>query len=153
MFESLKSRLKEIRTRLGTDIDAAAASSAGDSGTVQEGPADLPLDAGQQTGIVDKVKALVKDRELIIGDGDVRNAIDELEIVLLENDVAFPVTEEILTHLRKQLVGRRRKIGESVDSIVLSALKTELTCPSRNTSSLPLPTKSPSLQLGLKRTL
>lgn len=125
MFESLKSRLKEVRTRLGNDIGAAG-DSAGDLAALPEEQVIPAAETGQQAGIVDKVKALVKDRELIISEGDVKNAIDELEIVLLENDVAFPVTEEILVHLKKQLVGRRRKIGESVDSIVLSALKTSL---------------------------
>ena len=155
MFESLKSRLKEVRSRLDNDIGTAAGST-GDPGlsrdeqhdrnvqpgdpdnrnvqsrqpdnrNVQAGqPDNRNIQAGQQAGIVDRVKALVRDGELIIGEGDVRNAIDELEIVLLENDVAFPVTEEILANLKRQLVGRRRKIGESVDSIVLSALKTSL---------------------------
>ncbi|HTY15006.1 MAG TPA: signal recognition particle-docking protein FtsY [Methanoregulaceae archaeon] len=125
MFESLKSRLKEVRTRLGNDIGAAA-ESVDETGPFPEERVNPEAESGQQAGLVDKVKALVKDRELIIGEGDVKDAIDELEIVLLENDVAFPVTEEILDHLKKQLVGRRRKIGESVDSIVLSALKTSL---------------------------
>jgi fused signal recognition particle receptor len=93
---------------------------------VQEASEERQSAAEPQTGIVERVKALVKDRELIIGEGDINDAINELEIVLLENDVAFPVTEEILARLKKQLVGRRRKIGESTDSIVLSALKTSL---------------------------
>jgi fused signal recognition particle receptor len=126
MFESLKSRLKEVRSRLDKDIGAADAEPTGDSGALPEVQASHEVQDEQQAGIVDRVKALVKDRELIISEGDVRDAIDELEIVLLENDVAFPVTEEILALLKKQLIGRRRKIGESVDSIVLSALKTSL---------------------------
>ena len=44
-------------------------------------------------------------------------------MVLLENDVALPVTDEIISHIRKDLTGSRRKIGESVDSIVTSALR------------------------------
>jgi fused signal recognition particle receptor len=126
MFESLKSRLKEVRSRLEKDIGAADEAPAGVSGVHAEEQAPGDVQDEKQAGIVDRVKALVKDRELIISENDVRDAIDELEIVLLENDVAFPVTEEILAHLKSQLVGRRRKIGESVDSIVLSALKTSL---------------------------
>jgi fused signal recognition particle receptor len=117
MFEALKSRLKEVRARFDNDISAANEVPQADE---ESGGDNAPA------GIVDRVKVLVRDRELIISEGDVRDAIDELEIVLLENDVAFPVTEEILARLKKQLVGRHRKIGEPVDSIVLSALKTSL---------------------------
>jgi fused signal recognition particle receptor len=120
MFEALKSRLKEVRFKLDNGIGAAAG----------EAPAGAEKKEGQPgttgPGIVDRVRVLIKDRELVIGEADIRDALDELEIVLLENDVAFPVTEEILVHLKSELVGRHRKIGESVDSIVLSALKTSL---------------------------
>jgi fused signal recognition particle receptor len=126
MFESLKSRLKEVRSRLEKDIGAAGDIPAANPEVPTETQVSGDVLDEKQAGIVDRVKALVKDRELIISESDVRDAIDELEIVLLENDVAFPVTEEILAHLKRQLVGRRRKIGESVDSIVLSALKTSL---------------------------
>jgi len=47
-------------------------------------------------------------------------------MVLLENDVALPVTDEIIGHMRRDLVGRRRKIGTSVDDLVMSTLRSAL---------------------------
>ena len=79
-----------------------------------------------RTGLVDRVKVLIVDRELVIRESDIKDALSELEIVLLENDVAFPVTEEILANIKQELVGKRRKIGEPVDLVVLTALKTAL---------------------------
>jgi fused signal recognition particle receptor len=117
MFEALKSRLKDVRVKLDSGISTAESEA-------PAGPVDPPESAA--SGIVDRVKVLIKDRELVIRETDIKDALDELEIVLLENDVAFPVTEEILVHLKKELVGRHRKIGESVDLIVLTALKTSL---------------------------
>ncbi|MEI7434413.1 MAG: signal recognition particle-docking protein FtsY [Methanomicrobiales archaeon] len=121
MFEKLKSRLKDVRNKLDSGINEAEIREAQ--------PADAPaaeksLSGG--TGIVDRVKVLIVDRELVISEADISEALSELEIVLLENDVAFPVTEEIIANLKKELVGKRRKIGEPVDVIVLSALKKAL---------------------------
>ena len=48
------------------------------------------------------------------------------ELVLLESDVALPVTEEIIDHVRRDLVGRHRKFRESPDEIVTETLRSAL---------------------------
>jgi fused signal recognition particle receptor len=121
MFDALKSRLKEVRKKLDTGINEAEHR---EEKSVQA-PVQEKTSPGA-TGIVDRVKVLIIDRELVISEADISDALSELEVVLLENDVAFPVTEEIISNLKKELVGRRRKIGEPVDSVVLSALKKAL---------------------------
>jgi fused signal recognition particle receptor len=121
MFEKLKSRLKDVRTKLDSGINEAGIR----EGQSSQVPAEEKSHTGG-TGIVDRVKVLIVDRELVISEADISEALSELEMVLLENDVAFPVTEEIIANLKKELVGKRRKIGESVDTIVLSALKKAL---------------------------
>ena len=55
-----------------------------------------------------------------------REVLDELELVLLESDVALPVTEEIIDHVRSDLVGRHRKFRESPDEIVTETLRDAL---------------------------
>ena len=82
-------------------------------------------DAGteQKAGLFTKLKVLVTERELILKEDDVREVLDELEIVLLESDVALPVTEEIIDHVRRDLVGRHRKFRESPDEIVIETLR------------------------------
>ncbi len=82
--------------------------------------------AVQKAGLFTKLKVLVTERELILKEDDVREVLDELELVLLESDVALPVTEEIIDHVRRDLVGRHRKFRESPDEIVTGTLRDAL---------------------------
>lgn len=102
-------------------------------GKVEEPPApaapepepvpDAGTEPGHKAGLMTKLKVLVTERELILKEDDVREVLDELEIVLLESDVALPVTEEIIDHVRRDLVGRHRKFRESPDEIVIETLR------------------------------
>ena len=92
-------------------------------------PLPAPADEGtaaRKGGVLTKLKVLVTERELILKEDDVREVLDELELVLLENDVAFPVTEEIIDHVRRDLVGRHRRFRESPDEIVVETLRSAL---------------------------
>ncbi len=71
----------------------------------------------------EKVSALILKREVIIDDKKLDEILPELEIILLESDVAFEVVEEISSALRQRLVGRRKKIGEKLADIVIGELK------------------------------
>ncbi|MDD1720161.1 MAG: signal recognition particle-docking protein FtsY [Methanoregulaceae archaeon] len=112
MFEGLKARFRQAREQLGSGL----------AGDVPEQPASqTPGDTAP--GIVEKAKALIKDREFIVTEKEIGAPIEELEMVLLENDVALPVAEAIVGRLRSDLIGKRRRIGEPVDAMVLTALK------------------------------
>ncbi len=74
-------------------------------------------------GIKEKVSALILKREIIIDEKKLDEIIPELEVILLESDVAFEVVEEISSMLRNRLVGRRKKIGEKLADIVIEELK------------------------------
>jgi fused signal recognition particle receptor len=132
MFGALRDKLKAARDRLSGSIQAAGEKA--EAGVPEAPVAAVPegaaspdqSSAGAKPSFVEKVKVLIKDRELIVSEKDVADALDELEVVLLESDVALPATEAIIAHVRKGLVGKHRKIGESVDSLVVSALKTAL---------------------------
>lgn len=100
-----------------------------DASAPEEVPAPSPGaedEAGQKAGLITKLKVLVKERELILKDDDVREVLDELELVLLESDVALPVTEEIIDHVRRDLVGRHRKFRQTPDEIVTETLRDAL---------------------------
>jgi fused signal recognition particle receptor len=133
MFGGLKEKLQAARSRLGSSIQTviAAPASAGSGRTRQEPvpekekPAISPSIPAPPT-IVDKVKILLIERELIVSEKDVADALSELELTLLESDVALPVTDAIIAHVKKSLVGKHRQIGESVDSIVTGALREAL---------------------------
>jgi fused signal recognition particle receptor len=90
------------------------------TGAVSEtGPSPLPT-------LADKVKFLIRDGELVVSEKDIADALAELEMTLLESDVAMPVTDAIIARVRAGLVGKHRKIGESVDALVVGTLKSAL---------------------------
>jgi fused signal recognition particle receptor len=133
MFGGLKAKLQTARSRLDSSIQAVV-TAPGNSGTStapevpvpeKESP-ELSPSAPVSPSIVDKVKVLLIERELIVSEKDVADALSELELTLLESDVALPATDAIIAHVRKSLVGKHRKIGESVDSLVVGALRAAL---------------------------
>ncbi|OPX73172.1 MAG: Signal recognition particle 54 kDa protein [Methanoregulaceae archaeon PtaU1.Bin059] len=120
MFEGLRARLQKIQGRLEENIakTASPAESAPENKALSgTGPEE------KDPSLLSRVKVLITDREFFIAEKDVEEPLFELEMILLENDVALPVTEEIIQRVRADLTGRRRKIGESVDGIVVSALR------------------------------
>ena len=73
----------------------------------------------------EKISALVSG-EVVISAEKVDEILDELEIVLLESDVAFDVVSEIRERMKQRIAGRRKKIGESLYRIIESELKASL---------------------------
>jgi len=133
MFGGLREKLRAARDRLGSSIQAAAVKAE----PAEKATVDLPAlpviaPAGSAAPVlssptfVDKVRVLITERELIVSEKDVNEALSELEMTLLESDVALPATDAIIDSVEKNLVGRHRKIGESVDTLVVHALKTAL---------------------------
>ncbi|WP_455392569.1 signal recognition particle-docking protein FtsY [[Eubacterium] cellulosolvens] len=58
-----------------------------------------------------------------IPENKLENIMWELEVALLESDVALPVVEEIKSLLKDELLGRKVKRGANLDSVIESALK------------------------------
>ncbi len=73
-----------------------------------------------------RLKVLVTEREVLLQEKDIAEPLFELEMVLLESDVALPVTDEIIARMKEDLVGKKRKIGTSVDDLVLATLRSAL---------------------------
>jgi fused signal recognition particle receptor len=138
MFDSLKNRLQGVQEKLGSSIKKAMGPAADEAAPVQEQlpepvpesrtePEPVPSEDGTtRPKFVDKVKVLVRERELVLTEKDVAEPLEELELILLENDVAFPTVEAIVSHMRDDLVGKHRKIGSSVDAVVLDTLRSAL---------------------------
>jgi len=123
MFGGLKERLRAARERLGTSIGETVKPPAALEAAAPEIPAAV---TPASPSLVDKVKLLIIDRELVVSDKDVSDALSALEMTLLESDVALPTSDAIIAHVRTSLVGKHRKIGESVDALVVRALKNAL---------------------------
>ncbi|MDO8872598.1 MAG: signal recognition particle-docking protein FtsY [Methanoregula sp.] len=128
MFGGLRERLQAARNQLSSSIGAVVAPPAAEPVITPLTPAAGSTEPAQPASpsFVDKVKVLVLERELIVSDKNIAQALSELELTLLESDVALPVTDAIIVNIRKNLVGKHRKIGESVDAMVVRALKTAL---------------------------
>ncbi|HNX17596.1 MAG TPA: signal recognition particle-docking protein FtsY [Methanoregula sp.] len=126
MFSGLRERLLAARNRLTGSIGAAAASSAPVEKPAGEIPAQTVAPKNETPSLAEKVKILIVDRELVVSEKDVSDALSDLEMTLLESDVALPVTDAIIANVRSGLVGKHRKIGESVDDLVVGALKSAL---------------------------
>jgi fused signal recognition particle receptor len=132
MFGALRDKLRAAKERLSGSIQAAGEKA--EAGNMEAPAVSVPAaeavsgqpSPGAKPSFVEKVKVLIKDRELIVSEKDMADALDELEVVLLESDVALPATDAIIGHVRKGLVGKHRKIGESVDNLVVSALRAAL---------------------------
>ena len=101
MFNKLKEKLGAFKKTIGETID-------------------------QKVGVVEKAKTLVLERELILDEGDLKKSLDDLEIALLESDVAFPVVESIINAIKQELIGSHKKIRANTGDIVETALRNAL---------------------------
>ncbi len=101
MFNKLKEKLGTFKKTIGETID-------------------------KKVGVVEKAKTLVLERELILDEGDLKKSLDDLEIALLESDVAFPVVESIIDAIKQELIGAHKKIGANTGNIVETALRNAL---------------------------
>jgi len=126
MFSGLRDRLQAARDRLGASIGVVAARPQKPEPDKTGEIASAETPAAKNPTLTDKVRILIIDRELIVSEKDVAAALDELEMTLLESDVALPVTDALIADIRAGLVGKHRKIGESVDALVVGALKSAL---------------------------
>ncbi|MDK2795406.1 MAG: fused signal recognition particle receptor [Archaeoglobaceae archaeon] len=74
------------------------------------------------SSVGEKISALTSG-EVVISEEKVEEVLEDLEIALLESDVAFEVVAEIKEKLKERVAGRRKKIGESLYKIVEEELK------------------------------
>jgi signal recognition particle-docking protein FtsY len=138
MFDSLKKKLQTIRDKFTSNIEEAAGTEpvplvAEVPEVAEPAPSRALLPEPPVTGeereeptFFNKIKVLVREREVLLQEKDIEEPLSELEMVLLENDVALPVTDEIIARMRRDLVGRHRKIGSSVDDLVVGTLRSAL---------------------------
>lgn len=125
MFKALKEKLKSFRKKI-EEIDEVKKSEeieAKVEAKVEEKEKVESKKVKKKIGLKDKIAAIVLEREVIIDEKKVDDVLSELEIILLESDVAFEVVEEISNRLKERLVGRKKKIGEKLSNIVLNELK------------------------------
>ena len=77
----------------------------------------------KKIGFAQKAKAFVMEREFILEEDDLEEPLWDLQMALLESDIALSVSEAIVDSVKRQLVGTRRRIGKDTGEIVEIALK------------------------------
>ncbi len=136
MFGSLKDKLRGVTEKLGFSIESAVETAPEEPLPVEAEEVPAPVQAPEEEPspsaqpeakkkpkLAERVKVLVTEREVMLDEKDVAEPLQDLEIVLLENDVALPVAEAIVDHMRSDLVGSRKRIGASVDTLVIDTLR------------------------------
>lgn len=76
-----------------------------------------------KVGFAQKAKALVFNREVYLDAKDLEEPLWELEMGLLESDLALSVSEAIVESVKNQLTGTTKRIGSDTGEIVEAALK------------------------------
>ncbi|MCQ2085941.1 MAG: signal recognition particle-docking protein FtsY [archaeon] len=135
MFDSLKQKLKDVfrKVSVGLFSSGPALDGVASSRTKRQAPEKCCIEKGVEsrghkewgerddTSLSDVVKGVGLGRKVR------EDLLDEflwnLEIVLLESDVAFSVIEEIKESVKKNLVGKRLNFGDSLESIVELSVK------------------------------
>lgn len=117
MFEGLKNKLG-----LGKKKNPIPEMEAPVPAAVETIPSPQPEEK-KAPGFLNKIKTLVVEHEFVLSEKDIEESLFELQMVLLESDVAYPVAEAITEHMKKELVGTHRKLRESADDVVTNALR------------------------------
>jgi len=92
MFKKLKEKLDSFKEAISSTIDRKAAD-------VEE----APKKEAKKVGIAKRAKTLIVERELILDEKDLEGPLWDLEMALLESDVALPVAESIIDAVKDEL--------------------------------------------------
>ncbi|MDF1530728.1 MAG: signal recognition particle-docking protein FtsY [ANME-2 cluster archaeon] len=128
MFNNLKQKLSGLKDTFGNVLDKKA-DEASEVGTIEEpalSPDIIREKKDKSTSIGDQAKALLMRREFIINEKSLEEPLWDLEMALLESDVAMPVAEEVVAFVKEELTGTSFKIGENKGKIIEQALKNAL---------------------------
>lgn len=116
--DSLKTLISDSKSESAADVPDTSVNYTDNKETenIDEEPAE-------KTGILSKLKSLVIDHEVTLSDKKIDEALFDLQMVLLESDVAYPVAEAITEHMKEELSGTQKKITQSSSDVVTEALK------------------------------
>ncbi|CAD7769210.1 Signal recognition particle receptor FtsY [Candidatus Methanoperedenaceae archaeon GB50] len=120
MFEKLKKKIDRFKESV-TEIIQTPEKEEKEEVTTEGRAKDINI------GLRDKVKSIVVDREVIIDEKSIEEPLWELEMALLESDVAMDVAEEIINTIKRDLIGTKRRLKERSEKIVEDALVDALT--------------------------
>jgi fused signal recognition particle receptor len=129
MFNSLKQKLGSFKESVSSVLEKKA-EVASEEIKAEDVPA--AVDKGKtkskrsSIGIGQKAKALIINREFIIDEKSLEEPLWDLEVALLESDVALHVAEDIVASVKSELTGSSYKIREDKGKIIEQALRNAL---------------------------
>lgn len=142
MFGSLKSKLKNIFSISSSKLDAEKiyedgirepethVSDADDATVVQPDDSkplsrkeQIKLDKKKGTSPSKSVDKMVGDSGKKIKEDPLDDLLDELEVILLESDVAYPVVQDIILGVRDNLVNKKYSRQYTLEEVVETAVK------------------------------
>ncbi|MDD1752739.1 MAG: signal recognition particle-docking protein FtsY [Methanotrichaceae archaeon] len=94
------------------------------SSNIQE---ESSIASKNRVSFLEKAKSLVFEREVILDEKDLAEPMWSLEMALLESDVALPVAEEIVSYIKSDLVGSKKRIGTNTTDLAELSLRKALT--------------------------
>ncbi|MHC1594120.1 MAG: signal recognition particle-docking protein FtsY [Methanotrichaceae archaeon] len=134
MFNRFKERLAGFKEAVTGKIkektetieeDTAAPEAQVDTAATGPSPA-APSAKANRLGLASRAKSLIFEQVVILDEKDLEDPLWELELALLESDVALPVAEEIVSSVKENLVGQKKKVLADTGSIVEEALRSAL---------------------------
>lgn len=128
MFDSLKNKISKFRKSIEEKIQTSeeTAEPREPVTTTTPEPDEQADPHKKKITVGEKVKTLLGEREILIDEKSIEEPLWELEMALLESDVAVDVAEEIINTLKTDLVGSKRKLREKSENIVEQALQDAL---------------------------
>ncbi|OPY27112.1 MAG: Signal recognition particle 54 kDa protein [Methanocella sp. PtaU1.Bin125] len=84
-------------------------------------PATPPERKPEKTGVLNRALALTRG-EVVLTEKDLEGPLWELEMALLESDVALPVAESIIATIKADLTGQHKKLLHSTGDVAQDAL-------------------------------
>jgi fused signal recognition particle receptor len=129
MFDKLRERLNDFRKSIDDKLKVAQPGQEQEeahpeaSAVPEAVPAEAQSGAKEnRTGILSRAAALTRG-ETILSEKDLEGPLWELEMALLESDVALPVAESIIDRIKKDLSGQHKKFLHSTGDIAEDALR------------------------------
>jgi len=77
----------------------------------------------QKVGFIKKAKTFLLEGEGILSEKDLEEPLWDLEFALLEGNVAFPVVEAIISNVKSELIGMKKRLLADTDAIVENVLR------------------------------
>jgi len=127
MFDKLKERLNDFRKSIDDKLKVAQPEQPQEASTkaaaAPEAPAAEQAEPREnRAGILSRAAALTRG-ETILSEKDLEGPLWELEMALLESDVALPVAESIIDRIKKDLSGQHKKFLHSTGDLAEDALR------------------------------